>query len=144
VREVALPLSRPGVAGRLRNQSALFIDLHTAEADLLNVGSIDLWEGALANVRAARATAPAWPDQQQAAEVAWTLDMAEFAALRAVAHRGRAGISATQRGDLAARLRALTAELRRLWLLRSRPGGLDHSCGFLASLTRELGAGSPS
>ena len=59
LRAVAQPLSRPGVAGRLRNQSALFIDMHTPLATGLDVGTPAMWERALERVAELRDGLPA-------------------------------------------------------------------------------------
>lgn len=144
LREVCLPLSRPGVAGRLRNQSALFIDLHNWRGSGgAEVGEMRLWEGAREAVEAARAGFPGGLGEQLRDELGHTLDVAAFAAERAVARRGRGGIEDGQRRRLGERLRGIIAEHRRLWLQRSRPGGLENSCRHYAAVLTDLEGSEP-
>jgi hexosaminidase len=70
-------------------------------------------------------------------ELRWMIDVLVFACDFGLARLGTsAGESASAiqpavRSKLAARLRPLISEHRRLWLLRDRPGGLDESAGWL-------------
>ncbi len=137
VREVSLGLSRPGVSGRLRNQSAVFIDMHTKLGDALDVGA-GLWEEAQARINQLAASIPAGLPPQTTDELRHTLNFAGFCAARAVERRRKGGLATGVRAELAARLRSIIANHRRLWLLRSRPGGLETSCAFLTKVLAEL------
>lgn len=131
LREVALGLSRPGVQGRLRNQSALFIDMHTPWGAHAEVGMMNLWNGARDRLSTLAARRPAGLPPLLADELDHTLAYAAFAADRALARRECPN---RPMPDGTARIAALTANHRRLWGIRSRRGGLDHSCGFLARI----------
>ncbi len=142
LRESCLELSRPGVPGRLRNQSALFIDLHNHRGtSAAHVGAIDLWHAARDRVARAAATIPPNLDTLLTAELRHTADVALLAADRAIARRAPADptISAA-RQDLADRARAILAEHRRLWALRSRLGGLANSCRHYEAVIADLDA----
>ena len=68
-----------------------------------------------------------------------TVAMAEFAARRAMARRVPGGVSATEKAELLEQVAALTREHRRLWKIRARLGGLDHSCGFYEQIAAKTG-----
>lgn len=138
VRAVAMPLSRPGREGRIMNQSALFIDMHKGPGDGTEVGELALWEGARANVAAARAALPR-VGGVVGDELRHTVAMAEFAARRAVARRTPGGMAAAEKTELLEQVAALTREHRRLWKIRARLGGLDHSCGFYQQIAARTG-----
>jgi hexosaminidase len=87
------------------------------------------------------------PDAAQvAAEVAWAAAAVRFAcdlgrarlALDSPRSAPLAAVPAARRKELGRRLDALLERRRELWLLRNRPGGLDHAFGFLAPLRRSL------
>ncbi|MGD9690261.1 MAG: family 20 glycosylhydrolase [Phycisphaerales bacterium] len=138
LRETCLGLSRPGHSGRLRNQSALFIDLHNhAGTSGSDVGALPAWEAARDRILRASATLPAGLPEQVDAELRHTLDVARLAGDRAVARRSLGGMSAAARAEFAGQLDAITHEHRRLWLRRSREGGLDASCSHYQRLARE-------
>ncbi len=147
-------LARPdaGVTTPLRNQSALFIDLHNhAEDSACEVGAVDAWERALANVRTLRCD---WRDAEKsphglsaaalalcAAEVEHAINYVEVAAERAWRRRTRAGISPLERSNLVERWRGAMHEHARLWAIRSRPGGLEKSLDFMRKVEESIVAG---
>ena len=155
-RAVALPLSRPGHAGRLRNATALFADFHTP----LNTG-LDVPAGVFAEARAnldalARDLPPDLPPLI-ADELGHILAAATLAADRAIRRRAASASSGTgvppvrevvggtgvppvrqEFPDLLPRLDALAADQRRLWLIRARPGGLDDSLAHTLRARDEL------
>jgi hypothetical protein len=47
-------------------------------------------------------------------------------------------LSAADKTKLRDQLGAIIAEHRRLWLLRSREGGLEHSCGYYRQIMESL------
>ncbi len=138
---------------RLRNSSALFVDLHMPLADTPAVDArtrrgllsapAPAWEAAIDRLRALEGDARWRSTPDMTAEIRHTLDTALLAAERALLRRGGRGPKA--RDQLADRLSALTAEHERLWLLRSRPGALrssaDHYRRVLDDLRAWGGAG---
>jgi len=132
LRKVAGRLSRPNNQGEfaLWNQSALFADLHNCVwGDRAEVGASPLWHATATNIKRLRNSIPQGLPSLLTDELRHTLTMAELAADRAIArreHRSNAIIKA----DLSERVRRLMTEHTRLWHLRSRPGGLEHSNTF--------------
>ncbi|MFN0012577.1 MAG: family 20 glycosylhydrolase [Phycisphaerales bacterium] len=141
VRQVALPLSRPGQAGRLLNQSALFIDMHKRLDEAADVGDPSLWQGALATVESLAASLPSVASPLLGDELSLTARVALFAARRAWFRRSP-NPPAGWRHSLAADLDAIMADHARTWLARSRRGGpgkgLDHSLGFYSAIRASL------
>lgn len=130
LREVCLGLSRPGLKGRLKNQGALFADLHNAKwGEHIQVGASEDWKRVRARVEELAGprprVAPLVDD-----ELAHTLEVMRFAADRAVWRRGPEAEHAAARLNLRERLIGIITEHRRLWAVRSRPGGLEQSVGF--------------
>jgi hypothetical protein len=129
--------AEPGV----RNATAIFTDLHPpVEApEGWNAGQRGRYVQAeaegfarvAARVGELAAVAPRVADALVRDEIAHTLAYARFAAEHGAAWRSGGGPPRPRRTDLAERARALLAEHRRLWLLRSRPGGLEESCAPL-------------
>lgn len=141
LRRVTLGLSRDGQSGRLRNQGALFADLHNAAWDLKReVGPLELWHDARASVERLAAGVPDGAGPLVSAELRHAAELMRFAADRAVARR-RGGDDAAARLALRERLAELIGEHRRLWLIRSRPGGLEHSVGFYKAVRDDLAGG---
>jgi len=125
-----------GSTSPLRNATVLFNDLHPPFDGADRVGSEEDWRlihERLSGIRSAPIPSvdPAIKD-----ELLHTLDVAQFVAERAVWRRapGRSGAGAR----LAERLRSITSEHRRLWARRSRPGGLESSCGHYLGLLAGL------
>ena len=136
LRKVAGRLSRPNNEGEfaLWNQSALFADLHNCVwGDRVEVGTVPQWHAAAANLSIAHNTIPAGLPLMLADELAHTLAMAQLAADRALARREHRSDSAIK-SELSERIRRLMVEHTRLWPMRSRPGGLDHSNTFWQKL----------
>lgn len=129
VRAVAMPLSRPTQTGRIMNQSALFIDMHKGPGEGLDVGPLPLWREAQARIEHMASAVPGGLSLL-GDELRHTASTARFAAARAVARRQTDGVTDSDRARLLEHLRAIVAEHRRLWLIRSRLGGLDHSTTF--------------
>ncbi len=83
-------------------------------------------------------------------ELTWTAGMLRFAGLLALQrlHAGGdrpvAALPSDVRAPLAAELEPLIEEHRRLWLHRSRTGGLERSAEWLERVARELSNGSDS
>jgi hypothetical protein len=129
----------------LRNSSALFLDLHTpldapADADARTRAGIlstpaSEWQDALDRLHALDADAAGRASPAHAEALRHTLDIATFAAERALWRRGALD---TTPGVVAARLETLLADHRRLWLTNSRPGGLDSSCRHYQRIIDDL------
>lgn len=146
LRRIAGRLSRPAQTGDfpLWNQSALFADLHNcAIGDRAEVGDVELWKDAAGRVEDAWVTMPLdGLSGLVCDELEHTINVARLAARRAIARRrGTPGvISAGDAGVLLTLAREALSEHRRLWLARSRAGGLEQSCSHYERIIRELEA----
>lgn len=132
LRTVAGALSKPGLT-RLRNQTALFASLAHDRDTIISVGHTDLWRLASDRVRALAASMPTGPSctSLERDELAHTGSLVAFAAERAIAlMEGDDGALI----ELRARRNALERDHRRLWLARSRAGGLALSCAHFARI----------
>lgn len=141
LRQVTLRLSRepkPGEAPVLRNQSALHSDLFKGLHEQRDVGTEWEWYNAHENIQ--KLTAEFEADLYEklpevvAEELVQTLDLAGFAAVRGWCRRLRPEDRPVTRAELLEWLDELEAEHRRLWLRRSREGGLNQSCAFFAQV----------
>lgn len=137
--DLARALNGPSIGTRLRNQTAIFLDLLTPDPMWREVGAIDHWEHAVDVVRGVARDVPTELPSLIRDELAHTLAYAEFAAERGLRRRTASG---TDRLSLAAawadRLHALEREHTRLWHLRSRPGGLAESRGHFETMRQNL------
>ena len=134
-----------GAARPLRNASALFTDLHTplrepaggdtGRKGLLSTGAAE-WEAVAGRIEGLASSMPGVPDARD--ELLHTLEVARVAARRGLLRRRIGGITAADRRMLAEALQGIVAEHRRLWLARSREGGLDHSCGYYRMIIDDL------
>lgn len=137
LRETCGQLSRPDRT-RLRNQTALFIDLLKKEKEQVDVGALKDWEAARERVEAITARTPHGMGALMDAELAQTSRFAQVAADRGAWRRREGGMSDEQREELAQRLDAVMEEHRRTWGARCRVGGLEDSCGYLRRMIAEL------
>jgi len=133
LRRIAGKPRSDGTPGPLRNASALFTDLHKPLAEPW-VGDAAAWRTitdrllALADPRLDGAVLWNIPAQLRAELVA-TVRVAVFAATRARARREPGNATWQRNRDRwLMEMGRIIADHRRLWLLRSRPGGLDDSC----------------
>lgn len=152
LREIAGGLSRKGLT-RLRNATALFASLHNSAGTLRDVAqdagverTMALWGQTLASLRDLGTRFPACGDQLIADELRHTLGLSIFSCERALlalhastAEIGHDGEPLTE-DALAAWLDIFKANHRRLWLARSRTGGLENSCKHFATIKRLLTA----
>lgn len=139
LRETCLGLARPGHTGRLRNQSALFLDLFKPLEESVDVGLPSSWEAVLEHVegdlaRSVPSTGVALLD----AELRHTLAMMTLAARRGAWRRRSGGIGPEQSVVLRRAWADLATEHARLWGLRSRQGGLADSLGFFEQVRKGL------
>lgn len=110
---------------RLLNASAFFHELHPAHESIPSRGSLKQWQHIRNRLESLRGSIPAPADRQLARVLAHSLQCAEFAAATAMMRRG---------GPVATGLDDLIAEHESLWLLRSRPAGLEVSSGYYRAL----------
>lgn len=136
LREVSLPLSRPGVPGRLRNQTAIFADLFQPWGTSLQVGGIDAWDACRSTMQTLRHQRPVLGSVMENAEAELMIDLALHAAERAAVRRGLTGPSAA---SLQREWKRLEQRHRELWIARSRPGGLEQSIEFFRKVDHAAG-----
>ncbi len=132
----------PPIGTRLRNQSALFLDMHTALDARRDVGRVQSWDEAWRRVELLARRVPAATGGLVARELAHTLATAAFAGERAFRRRLPGGLSASERATMRDRCLALARENAALWRERSREGGLDHSQGFWRTVADSFGGGA--
>ncbi len=140
-RELRLMFGKPGSDGGsrpLRNATALFTDLHRPFAEPRR-GSEQAWRDAWEYLLPLR-NLPTGVSEQVQDELRHTWEMAAFAVRRALARDSIGDERSAQRRALGERLRELIAEHRRLWALRSRPGGLERSVAYYTAVLTDLEA----
>lgn len=127
---------RDGSTGeRLLNATALYSDLHESLEAPPHIGSAADWQRLSAELRRHGQALPLMHDELMRDELAHTLDVARLAVDRALMRRSAADVKPR---DLAALARRIIDEHRRLWLRRSRLGGLDDSCRYYQRIAEEL------
>jgi hypothetical protein len=141
--ELARPANAPPIGTRLRNQSALFLDMHTPLDARPEVGDPRAWEEAWRRVEALARRTPKAPHPLLAQELSHTLATAAFAAERAFKRRLPGGMSPRERAAMRERCLALANENASLWRERSREGGLEHSQGFWRAIADSFGSVPP-
>ncbi|NQT35510.1 family 20 glycosylhydrolase [bacterium] len=127
-----------GKPSPLRNSSALFKDLHTPLTETKLTGDIDAWRDVKDRLNDLLQKVPLNLDTQTVAELKHTLEVAMFTVNRAIIRREPNGLSESNQNKLIKRIQNIITEHRRLWLLRSRPGGLDDSCSYYENTLMEL------
>ncbi|MBL9000848.1 MAG: family 20 glycosylhydrolase [Phycisphaerae bacterium] len=132
LREVCGALSHP-TRTRLLNQTAVFIDMFKQLGEQREVGPIQFWSDALARLESLARRIPAEGlSTLVREELTHTARYALTAARRGVARRGGNTAALTSLPD---EFRSLAAEHARLWLCRSREGGLSHSLTYFDQVT---------
>jgi hypothetical protein len=140
LRETCGALSRPDLT-RLRNQSALFIDLFKRWDEQREVGPRDAWATMPDRCAQARADFARLPVHGLLRdELEHTLDLTAFACSRGAARRTGNNQHAESH-HLRERIAALITNHQRLWRIRSREGGLAHSCTFWNKIIEATEAG---
>jgi hypothetical protein len=132
---------RPGPDGEhrpLTNQSVIFADLQTPLADPWRPGSLDQWKQIAAKLDGLRQAIPPEIDALHIKELHHTLNVAGFAVERAILRRTPGGITPKTQRQLLDQINHIIQEYRDLWARRSRPGGLDESCGYFQRVADEL------
>ncbi len=120
--------------GPLRNQTALFNDLHRPIGESW-IGEASDWHAVSERIASLKQHMPTSVDHLIHDELAHTGRQALLGSRRAAARRAKDRTSLNQ---LLPELHDLLAEHRDLWLKRSRPGGLDRSCSHYERLASEL------
>lgn len=138
LRAIAGPPGPNGSPTPLRNASVLFTDLHEPLAGAPRVGSTEQWRTVLDRLDDLASSMPAGLVDFVADELTHTLDVARLAARRALLRRRGLDGRTEEARSLAEELRRIIAEHRRLWLRRSRPGGLEHSVSYYQATLDEL------
>lgn len=141
IRRVALPLSRPGTQGVLRNQSAAFADLRVAWGDLRGMADSQPWEQALANVQGLQQRMPRMASTNfepqglsplMRDECEHGLACVSFALRRAIARRQTpSACDSRVQHELVELCDSVMRGHARLWRIRSRTGGLEQSMDAL-------------
>jgi hypothetical protein len=130
-------------SGPIRNNSALFLDLHRPWPYTFPVGATrEQWHGVLDHIAALESSMPSQRDALLERELKQTVGHAKLAALHAVVSRGERGRTA----EMVELGRWVAEEHGRLWVERNRGGGLTESMARFEllndRLTREYGAPS--
>ncbi len=130
------PPNRAGEPTPLHNATRLFTDMHEPlNGGRFGADDLDDWETVAERLKRLGDGLPRRVPDQIRDELEHTLDVALFAARRAAMRRTR---SFELRHRSARLLTDIITEHRRLWLARSRPGGLDDSCRHYARMLEEL------
>ncbi|HAT10803.1 MAG TPA: hypothetical protein DCS97_09485, partial [Planctomycetes bacterium] len=123
---------RPGWDGmptgkrQAHNGTALWKEMHVHLFELQGIGNAAAWQEVAGRLDALAGSLPAGLDHTLAEECAFAVQLGQWAADRAVLRR--TGLTIDGRKALAGRMAELIATHRRLWLARSRYGGLEESC----------------
>jgi hypothetical protein len=99
---------------------------------------IDQWNEVLLRIRELRETLPPISSAQIREELELTAEVAEMAALAGL---HREGVVVNLR-EIDRRMKGVITEHRRLWLARSRVGGLAESCGYYYKVRKQLRTGA--
>ncbi len=139
LRQIGGKISADGKPTALRNASALFTDL-TKRWDETWVGDLAAWEAVAERLHPlldtqGGALGIAHVSDFLAAELGHIASVTMAAIARAIARRSddSAGVA-----DLRDVWSSIIRDHRDLWLARSRPGGLEHSCSYYQTLVDEL------
>jgi len=122
----------------LKNSSCLFVDLETPFDDLSFMPDINGWLKTQQYLVEIAELPKGNCETLINDELNHTLAVARFAVDRAILRRKPDEITMEKRKELADRMREIIKEHRRLWLLRSRPGGLDDSCRYYGQVIEEI------
>lgn len=122
-------------SGPIRNNSALFLDLHRPWPYTSPVGATrEQWQGVLDHVTALESSMPSQQDELLSRELKQTAAHAKLAALHGVVSRG----ARERAGEMIELARWVAAEHARLWTARNREGGLGNSAGRFETLITRL------
>lgn len=144
LREVCGALSHPSLA-RLKNQTAIFLDMFKQMDEQREVGSLQLWNETLDRVETLASRLPLCANSLFQDELAHTVHYAGFAAARGALRRD--SIDSVSLSRLTALLGHIQTEHSRLWKARSRvggTGGLANSCTHFAKIADSMKVASSS
>jgi hypothetical protein len=134
--DLDLSLRNGTVGERVRNATAMFVDFHEPlDVEPHVGGGVAGWREAMVRLEELAAALPSSQNVVLRDELLHTIEVAGVAIDRALLRRGEAGIAAAALGK---RLSAVIEEHRRLWLKRSRIGGLNDSCRYYEKVAEEL------
>lgn len=122
-----------GNRARLLNAGAVFTDMHPARPDWGTPGTAAHWSAVQHTLASLAADQPSVDDPLVNAECTHAVEVMLAGSDRAIARRD----PSHQPCDLAERFDAITLQHRRLWLARSRRGGLDRSTAWYQTLADE-------
>ena len=122
----------------LKNASALFTDLHKPWQDAWLHDRLSLWQKVRNCLKELEGQLPNCRDSLIGEELRHTLDVAGFAANRAVIRRNHPHPPPQEIEKLNDDLNRLIEDHRRLWMERSREGGLTDSCRYYEEIGNEL------
>lgn len=130
LRRICGALSRPDTQ-HIRNQTAIFIDMFKKWDEQAHIGRYPIWRDV--RDQCARMSSR-WRgiqcDSLTHDEVTHTLNMVALACERGTLRRESPQVRASFSIQLRDRIDGIRHDHRRLWRIRSREGGLEHSCGF--------------
>lgn len=142
LRRICGALSRPDIQ-HIRNQTAIFIDMFKNWNEQTEIGRASMWQEASECCRSMTAR---WMDINADAlthdEINHTLNMTQLACDRGAVRRKSGGDQQRFARQLRDRIDVIQSDHRRLWRIRSREGGLEHSCGFWNKVIEATEAGS--
>lgn len=131
-------------AAKITNASGLFNDLHPPAPGALVPGKraveapAEAWAEVSAKLDYLAARRPRVNDATVNRDIEHTLDVAGFAADHGRGMREGSGLQSSWKRAMADRMGRIIEEHRALWLTRSRPGGLEHSCSYYERVIEEL------
>ena len=138
LRQKAGGFDKDGNPLQLRNATCLFNDLQTDHTDPFKPGAISEWESIAGKLAALEEDFPTGLAEQVEAELEQTLEVAKFSVSRAIARRRSNRLTNEQKREFKKHMESIIEEHRRMWLLRSRPGGLDDSCAYYQKIIDEM------
>lgn len=134
LRRLSLPLRniKPIV-----NRSALYNELYEPAVSKARRGEVSQWEEVGITLEYMERIFPSIEDPVVGRELKWTLDLARWAVIKALWRRR--GCSEREVGEMLKReWERMKDEFKALWLMRSRPGGLNHSLSYFDTISDTL------
>jgi hexosaminidase len=121
----------PQTARACSNHTALWKELHVGLLEPTGIGDLAAWQEIAGRLERLAAEMPVVPDVLVADECRHTVAVARWIASRAIARRS--GLDAAARKRLVDGMLPIVDEFRRLWLARSRYGGLEEATPMYAN-----------
>jgi len=122
----------------IKNASCMFTDLQTPLSKRGCINDSADWMKVKDRLTELREYLPKKLNQQLTDELSHTLEVAMFAVDRAIYRLTDNKLRSEKRSVLIEQIKQIIEEHRRLWLIRSRPGGLDDSCSYYEDILHEL------